>query len=59
MLLGGVPWPEPVAMWWNFVGRDRLALARAGREWNAHDGRFGDLTSRLGRIDAPLAPWSD
>ena len=57
MLLGGVLWPAPPAMWWNFVGRDHAELAEAGRDWNAHSDRFGRLASRLAPIPAPDAPW--
>ena len=58
MLLGGVPFPEPVVMWWNFVGRDRAEVAGAGRAWNADDGRFTSVRSSLGRIDAPVPTWA-
>jgi len=57
MLLGGVPWPVPPVMWWNFVGRDRAELAAAGRDWNARAERFGRLDSRLAPIAAPQPPW--
>jgi redox-sensitive bicupin YhaK (pirin superfamily) len=56
VLVGGVPFPEPVTMFWNFVGRSRDELAEAGRSWNADDGRFGAVVSPLERIPSP-PPW--
>ena len=56
LLIGGVPFPEPVTMFWNFVGRSREELAEATRSWNADDGRFGTVASPLERIPSP-APW--
>ncbi len=57
MLLGGEPFPEPLVMWWNFVGRSRAELAAAGRQWNAGDARFGAVASPLERIEAPSPSW--
>ena len=34
LLLGGIPFPEPLLMWWNFVGRDRDELSEARRQWS-------------------------
>ncbi len=56
MLLGGTPF-EPIAMWWNFVARDRDELTAAWRDWNAHGERFGAVASPLRRIAAPAPPW--
>jgi hypothetical protein len=44
-------------MWWNFVGRDHDELAAAATAWNDHAERFGEVTSSLGRIPAPVPPW--
>lgn len=52
-LLGGEPFPDELAMWWNFVGRDRDELRRAREDWAADHPRFGPVASRLDRIDAP------
>jgi redox-sensitive bicupin YhaK (pirin superfamily) len=57
LLLGGVPLGEPVAMWWNFVARDRDELTAAWRDWNDRTGRFGAVASPLRRIEAPPPPW--
>jgi len=52
LLLGGLPFPEKVLMWWNFVARDPGEIARARADWE--DGRFGAVTGyRGGRIAAP------
>jgi len=57
LLLGGVPFPEPVLMWWNFVGRNREELSEARRQWAAEDGRFGHVVSSLNRIEVGRPPW--
>jgi redox-sensitive bicupin YhaK (pirin superfamily) len=52
LLLGGVPFPEKVLMWWNFVARDAGEMARARDEWES--GRFGAVRGYRGeRIAAP------
>jgi redox-sensitive bicupin YhaK (pirin superfamily) len=57
MLLGGIPFPEPLLMWWNFVGRSRHELSEAHRHWSAGDERFGTVRSSLARIDGGPPPW--
>ncbi len=57
LLLGGVPFPEPVLMWWNFVARDRDEVSEARRQWAADDGRFGTVRSTLERIEVGSPPW--
>lgn len=57
LLLGGEPFPEPVLMAWNFVGRTRDELAQAARDWNAGHERFGTVDSPLARIPAPELPF--
>ena len=57
MLLGGVPFGEPIVMWWNFVARSRAEVVEAVRQWSGGDERFGDVASSLPRIDAPAPPW--
>jgi len=59
LLLGGVPFPEPVLMWWNFVARTRDELTDAWQAWQrADDERFAPVTSTLPRtlVDGP--PWA-
>ena len=58
MLLGGVPFPHRIQMWWNFVARSREELTAAWRDWSEHnDDRFGPVPSSLERIDAPTPIW--
>jgi quercetin 2,3-dioxygenase len=57
LLLGGVPFPETLLMWWNFVGRNREEVSEARRQWTADDGRFGLVRSSLGRIEVGAPPW--
>jgi len=57
LLLGGVPFPEPILMFWNFVARDRAEMEAAWRDWNDDTGRFGRVASRLPRIPSPSPYW--
>ena len=57
MLLGGVPFPEPITMWWNFVARTRDELDAAYASWRDGDDRFGRVRSTLPTIDAPVPFW--
>src|SRR4051794_39891492 len=57
LLLGGVPFPEPILMFWNFVARDRSEMETAWRDWNDDTGRFGRVTSTLPRIPSPSPYW--
>jgi quercetin 2,3-dioxygenase len=57
LLLGGVPFPEPILMFWNFVARDRAEMEAAWRDWNDDTGRFGRVTSSLSRIPSPDPYW--
>jgi redox-sensitive bicupin YhaK (pirin superfamily) len=57
LLLGGVPFPEPVLMWWNFVARTREEVSEARRQWAADDGRFGIVRTSLARIEVHSPPW--
>ena len=59
LLVGGVPFDEPVLMWWNFVARTSEELLAASREWNAGIDRFGRVSGYDGdRVLAPLPPWA-
>jgi redox-sensitive bicupin YhaK (pirin superfamily) len=55
LLLGGVPFPEPIVMWWNFVGRTKEEMAQARTQWSTGDERFGAVDTALPRIPAPPA----
>jgi redox-sensitive bicupin YhaK (pirin superfamily) len=57
LLLGGVPFPDEIVMWWNFVARTREEIDRASTEWQASSDRFGQVASTLPRIPAPVPSW--
>ncbi|GAB3118859.1 pirin family protein [Streptomyces calidiresistens] len=57
MLLGGEPFPEPIVMWWNFVGRDRAEIDAAYDSWARMDDRFGRVESSLPLIPAKPPHW--
>lgn len=57
MLVGGVPFPEKILMWWNFIGRTHADIAQAREEWNARGQRFGEFEDKIGDwIPAPELP---
>ncbi|HEY7853980.1 MAG TPA: pirin family protein [Aquiluna sp.] len=57
MLVGGVPFPEKILMWWNFIGREHEDIVTAREEWNARNDRFGEFEDRIGGwIPAPDLP---
>jgi redox-sensitive bicupin YhaK (pirin superfamily) len=53
LLVGGAPFGETIAMWWNFVARTADELDAAADDWGAGDERFGRVGSSLSRIPAP------
>jgi len=60
LLIGGVPFPETILMWWNFVARTPEEIRGARNDWEAHR-TFGEVPAYTGaRIPAPalvrLAP---
>jgi redox-sensitive bicupin YhaK (pirin superfamily) len=57
MLVGGVPWDDPVLMWWNFVARTRDEITEAHDDWTRRAERFGHVESRLRGIDTDPPPW--
>ncbi|HEY4929142.1 MAG TPA: pirin family protein [Acidimicrobiales bacterium] len=57
LLIGGVPFPEEVSMWWNFVARTRDELSDAYRDWVDGSDRFGPVTSPLARVAVGPPPW--
>jgi redox-sensitive bicupin YhaK (pirin superfamily) len=58
LLLGGVPFPEQILMWWNFVARTTDEVDGAYEQWQSADHRFGTVTSTLPRIGAPRPTWA-
>jgi redox-sensitive bicupin YhaK (pirin superfamily) len=53
LLVGGVPFPDRLVMWWNFVARSKDEVAAARADWEAGSDRFGPVASALDRIGAP------
>src|SRR3954453_7608 len=53
LLLGGVPFPEPILMFWNFVARERSEMETAWRDWNDDTRRLGQVRPTLSRIPSP------
>lgn len=56
-LVGGEPFGEEIAMWWNFVARTPDELAAARRDWEEGSDRFGTVASPLARTPAPPPSW--
>ncbi|MGD0881059.1 MAG: pirin family protein [Acidimicrobiales bacterium] len=57
ILIGGVPFDEEVAMWWNFVARTHDELSDAYLAWVGGDDRFGPVASALDRVGVGPPPW--
>jgi redox-sensitive bicupin YhaK (pirin superfamily) len=53
LVLGGVPFPDRLVMWWNFVARTKAEIAEAWDDWEDGTERFRPVASELGRIPAP------
>lgn len=53
LVLGGVPFPDRLVMWWNFVARTKAEITAAWDDWAAGAPRFGPVASELDRIPAP------
>jgi redox-sensitive bicupin YhaK (pirin superfamily) len=59
VLLGGEPFPDRLAMFWNFVARTRDELEEAAADWAGGDPRFGEVAGGLPRMAVPsMAPRS-
>ena len=57
LVLGGPPFPDPLVMWWNFVGRSHAEIVEYRRLWEAQDSRFGTVAGYPGaRLPAPPLP---
>ena len=53
LLVGGLPFPETILMWWNFVARTPEEIRQARDDWEAHR-RFGEVPAYNGpRLPAP------
>ena len=57
VLLGGMPFPEPIIMWWNFIGRTHEEIVQMRTDWNGKSNRFAYFEDQIhGRIPAPELP---
>jgi hypothetical protein len=53
LLIGGLPFPETILMWWNFVARTPDEIKQARDDWEGHR-RFGGVPAYKGpRLAAP------
>ena len=57
LLIGGVPFEEPVFMWWNFVARRADEISQMWRDWATGDERYGRVDSRSARIETAAPVW--
>ena len=59
LLLGGIPFEQPIVMWWNFVGYSKEYVTQAQKDWENHHPRFGSVPGAENRrLTAPQLPWS-
>jgi quercetin 2,3-dioxygenase len=58
LLVGGVPFEEPVLMWWNYVARTREEISAAHQDWSSRSERFTVPPSSLEPIDVAGPPWT-
>ncbi len=58
LLVGGVPFDQPVLMWWNYVARTRDEITTAHRDWTERAVRFGHVDSQLPRYEIGPPPWT-
>ena len=57
VLVGGVPFDEPMLMWWNYVARTCDEIISAHRDWTERAARFGHVDSQLPRYEIGPPPW--
>ena len=58
MVLGGVPFPEQISMWWNYVARTHDEIEAANQDWLDAGERFGSIDTAMPRIAPPPIPWT-
>lgn len=55
LLIGGEPYTDPLAMWWNFVVHDQKDLDQAYHDWQHRTDRFPVVPGYKGEsLDAPV-----
>jgi len=55
ILLGGVPFAEPIVMWWNFIARSHDEIVEMREAWQNDVIAGGDAHGRFGSVDFPGA----
>lgn len=57
IFLGGIPFPEQLVMWWNFIGRSHEEIVQMRTDWNSRINGFIEFPDRIGGyIPAPEMP---
>lgn len=56
MFIGAQLLSHPVALWWNFVDKDKAGIEQSIKDWNNYHPRFGDVAVDLERLVAPELP---
>lgn len=57
IFLGGMPFPEEIVMWWNFIGRSHEEIEEMRMLWNNEDPGIPPFSAAVeGRIPAPALP---
>ncbi|GAB2903462.1 pirin family protein [Paralcaligenes ginsengisoli] len=58
LMVGGEPLNEEILIWWNFVGHDKVEIARAQHDWERGGERYGNVAGLSGpRLMPPPLPW--
>jgi quercetin 2,3-dioxygenase len=58
ILLGGVPFEEPILMWWNYLARTHEEITVAHADWTERRDRFKIPASQLAPIDVAPPVWA-
>jgi redox-sensitive bicupin YhaK (pirin superfamily) len=57
IMLGGLPFPEEIVMWWNFIGRSHGEIVAFRDAWERRDQRFPAVVDRTEKVmEAPPMP---
>ena len=55
LVLGGIPFTDPLVMWWNFVASSMDAIRSYRQEWESGSPRFGQVPGgEYRRLPAPM-----
>ena len=59
LVLAGEPFPDPITMWWNFVGRDHDDIVAARAAWQEQVGQQRATGGADGRFGPHPTAWDD